>query len=199
MCARIRCIREPHERARARTVNLSRNLEALVVSTTTLSIIVHQLSYGERSPVNRSIREPDVRSLSHPREDSVNTWTALNRRGGVRASETYTRIKSILTDSPLAPFSPFGPWNWYVKRHLFGKRWPLMSFTRARRTVVPESVSTKGGSKGAVWPRVSISPLPPSTTGRERGYRFAAGKHATAFQVDHLVIAPASSEHTGRQ
>lgn len=29
-----------------------------------------------------------------------------------------SRISSILTDSPLAPFSPFGPWNWYVKEFI---------------------------------------------------------------------------------
>lgn len=70
--------------------------------------------------------------------------------GKLAGSKTYTRIKSILTDSPLAPLSPFGPWNWYVKGILVGKRLAVV-YACETHGLIPANISTKGTQvKGVV-------------------------------------------------
>jgi len=112
-------------------------------------------------------------------------------RDGARASKTWiTRIKSILTDSPLAPFSPFGPWNWWTRSKGIYSVNVGRRFARARRTVVPEKAffpSSKGRSrKGAacdrdvVYRSAAAFTLPSTVTyravkGGRVAYRFAAG------------------------
>lgn len=166
------------------------------------------VAFGEQSPQShaRAASFPPSFSLillrvfripaQKERESCCGYYIALSTDAAcslAHESETYTRIKSILTDSPLAPFSPFGPWNWYVKRHLFGKR---LVGRRLRARVVPEKRFRERGLERC---RVTTCidqralSLSLSSVDKRRPLSIRGTEHTgAAFQVDHFAF----SEHT---